>query len=119
HGGRVARGHPTSQPKADGLGHHHLDESRMLVVSLVAVDVDAQTVFGRQLHGKTHGAFAVLTRQFEMRNPADSVYTQRDSFPHQFLTAVEREDPLLRKGDKLDVHLATGLLANLEERAER
>ena len=106
-------------PEPDRLRGHHLDEARVVVVGLVAVDVDAQALVGGERHRELDRALAVLARQLEVRDRAHHVDAHVDRAAHQLLAAVERHDALLRKGDQLQLHLVADLLAQLEQRAHR
>ena len=64
----VARGHPARHAAPDRLGHHHLDEPRVVVVGLVAVDVDAQAVLVGQRHRELDRLHAVLAGQLVVRD---------------------------------------------------
>ena len=117
HGGGVAGGHPTLHAQPDRLRRHHLDETGLVVVSLVAVDVDAQAFVGSERECELDRHLAVLTRELEMRYGADDVDAEVDRLSHQVLAAVERHDSLLRKGDQLQGDLVADLFAQLGERA--
>ena len=80
-----------------------LDEPGVVVVGLVAVDVDAQPVLVGQREREPHRLDAVLAGQLEVRDPADHVRAELDGPAHQVAAAVEAEDALLRERDELQV----------------
>ena len=119
HGCGVAGGDAAAHPEPDRLRGHHLDEARVIVVGLVAVDVDTQPLVGGQRHRELDRALAVLARELEVRDGAHHVDAHVDRAPHQILASVERHDALLRKRDELQLHLVADLLTQLDERANR
>ena len=117
HGGGVAGRDAPAHPQPDGLRGHHLDEARLVVVGLVAVDVDPQPLVGREVEGELDRKLAILARQLVMRDGADHVHPQVDRSAHQVLPAVKGHDPLLGKRHQLQRHLVADLLAQLDEGA--
>ena len=112
-------GDPSAHPEPDRLRRHHLDEPRLVIVCLVAVDVHAQPFVGRQRKRELYGLLAVLARQLEMRDGANHVHAEIDGLAHEVLAVLERHDPLLGKRDQLQGHLVPDLLAQLGESADR
>ena len=102
--------------RPDRLGHHDLDEPRVVVVGLVAVDVDPQPVLLGQRERETHRLDAVLAGELVVRDAADDVGAELDGLAHELATAVERKDAELRKRDELQVDLAARLLSKLDQR---
>ena len=115
----VARGDPAGHAAPDRLGRHHLDEAGVVVVGLVAVDVDAQAVLVGQRDRELDRLDAVLAGQLVVRDPADHVRAELDGLAHQLPAAVEAEDPLLRERDELQVDHAAHLLAQVDQRPQR
>ena len=91
----------------------------MIVVGLVAVDVDLQAVLVGERHREPDGFHAVLAGQLVVRDAADDVGTQLDGLAHQLPAAVEAQDALLRECDELQVDQAADLLAQVDQRAQR
>ena len=119
HRGRVARRDPAGHAAPDRLGRHHLDEPGVVVVGLVAVDVDTQPVLLGERHRELHRGDAVFPGQLVVRDRADDVRAEVDRFAHQLLAAVESEDALLRKRDELDVDQPPDLFPQVDERSQR
>src|SRR5450432_1247897 len=91
----------------------------MVVVGLVAVNVDAQPELLRKGKSELHRLDAVFASQLVMRNAADDVSAEFDRLAHEFTTAVERHDAELRKRDELQIDLAARLFTNLDQRPQR
>ena len=119
HGRGVAGRDPAGHPAPDRLGHHHLDKPRMLVVGLVAVDVDLQPVLVGQCHREPDRLHPVLAGQLVVRNAADHVRAEFHRAAHQVLPAVEGQDPLLRERHQLQVDQAADLLAQVGQGPQR
>ena len=113
----VTGGDAPTHAEPDRLGRHHLNEARVVVVGLVAVDVDAQPFLGGERHRELDRPLAVFACQLVMRYRADHVDAHVDCPLHQVLAAVERHDPLLRERDQLHRHLVADLLAQLHQGA--
>ena len=89
HGRGVAGRDPAGHAPPDRLGRHHLDEARVIVVGLVAVDVHAQAMLVGERHRELDRLHAVLAGQLVVRDPADHVRAQLDGLAHQLPAAVE------------------------------
>ena len=101
-----------------GAGGQHLDEARLLVVDLVAVDVDAQPVPLGHVDGDVDRAHAVLTGVLEVRDGADDVDPAAGGLLEQLLAAREGADALLRERDELQPDHVADALAHLQQRVE-
>ena len=119
HRRRVAGGDATRHPATHRLGDHRLDEPRVVVVGLVAVDVDEQPVLVGQGHGEPHRVDAVLAGQLVVRDGADDVCAELDRLAHQVRATVEAEDAELRERHDLQLDEAGRLLAELDQGPER
>jgi hypothetical protein len=100
-------------------GGHHLDEAGLLVVDLVAVDVDHPVVALGQREGDLERGDAVLARVLEVGDGAHRVGPPAHRLLEQLGAAVVRADALLGEGDDLEADDLADALAHLEQRVER
>ena len=87
----------------------------MVVIGLVAMNVNAQPMLVRQCHREPDGLNAVFPGQLEVRDPADHVRPEFGGTAHQVAPAVEAENSLLREGDKLQIDDSADLLAQVDQ----
>jgi len=113
----VRRGHPAAHAQSDRLRRHHLDEPRLVVVCLVAVDVHAEAFVRRERKGELDRLLAIFARQLEVRDRAHDIDAEVDGPTHQVLAPVEGHDPLLGKRNQLEADLVAYLLAQLDQGA--
>jgi hypothetical protein len=114
----VARCDAGSHPRPYGLGCHDFEEPGLRVVGLVAVYVYRFVVFLGEAEALLHGIDAHLAGVFVVGYAPDDVGAERECLLHQLDAPWEREHPLLREGDDLDVHPVTHLLLDLEQGSE-
>ena len=118
HRGRVAGDDSPLHAVAHRPGGHDLQEAGLLVIGLVAVEVDRRTGLAREVEEEMHLLDAVLAGPLVVRDPADDVAAEAHRLAHQLLAVREREDPVLREGDQPQLDDVADLLAQLEERLE-
>ena len=80
-----------------------LESLGLLVVDLIAVDVDQLSVLFRELDAEVDRIDRVFTGEFKVRDRADAVRAHPDGVLHELLAVRIAHDALLRKGDDLDV----------------
>ena len=103
---------------AHRAGRHDLKEARLLVVGLVAVEVDGCAGLLREVEQELDLLDAVLARPFVVGDAADHVAAEAHRLAHQLLAVWERQDAVLRERDQAQVHDVAHLVAQLEQRAE-
>src|SRR5439155_667450 len=63
HDGHMDGGDASLHVEADGLGGEHLEEARVVVIRLVAMDIDLLVELVGERHRKFHGLLAILPGQ--------------------------------------------------------
>src|SRR5215472_7810833 len=91
----------------------------MVVVGLVAMDVDHQAMLVGECDREPDGLHAVLAGELVVRDAAHDVSTERDRLAHQLAAAIETEYALLGEGNQLNVDQSAYLLAQVDQGAQR
>jgi hypothetical protein len=118
HRGAVARRHPAREAVLDGVVRHELEEARVGIVRLVAVDVDPAPVALGQVEDAVHLAGAELGGRLVVRDASDAVGAETERVLEPLLVARACIDPVLREGGHLDRDEVCELVAEGEKAAE-
>jgi hypothetical protein len=91
----------------------------VLIVRLVAVEVDRGAGLPREVEQEVDLLDAVVAGPFVVGDAADDVAAQAHRLAHELLAIREAEDPVLREGDQAQVDDVGHLGLELEEGLER
>ena len=98
------------------LESQRLDMARQRIVALVAMQVDHQPAFGRDLAERAHRTGAVLHGALEMRNAAHNIDAHVEGTQQVLLRIRRTVETVLGEGDKLQVEIGRHHFPNLKQR---
>ena len=98
---------------------HHFDEPGLLVVDLVAVHIDGNTVLFGEVEDYPQRGHAVFGRALIVWDAANNVGSHLECLLEKLGPVAERQDGVLRKGDNLDLDPVLDVLAQLKDGFQR
>ena len=98
---------------------HHFDEPGLLVVDLVAVHIDGNTVLFGEVEDDPQRGHAVFGRALIVGDAANNVGSHLECLLEKLRPVAERQDGVLRKGDNLDLDPILDVLAQLKDGFQR
>ena len=98
---------------------HHFDEPGLLVVDLVAVHIDGNTVLFGEVEDYPQRGHAVFGRALIVRDAANNVGSHLECLLEKLGPVAERQDGVLREGDNLDLDPVLDVLAQLKDGFQR
>ena len=110
--------HSTLQTEALRLIGQLLDVTRQRVVGLVAMHVDAQAAFGRDLAKFGDRPGAVRHRALEMGNPADDVDAHVERADRVLACGRVPIETVLREGDELQIEIRRDSFLHVQQRLD-
>ena len=119
HGAGMAGGDLRAHAAHPGLFRQHLQKARLRVVGFIAVHVHQAAVALGQVHQKNQRADALIAGVFVVRNAAHHVGAHFDGAGHQFASAGEGLNALLREGDNLQIDKMGRLFFHSQHRLKR
>ena len=114
HRGQVRPGRPRAQPVAHRLGRQGLDMAGQGIVGFVAMQVQHQPSVGGDAAEVADRLRAVLHGAFEMRDAADDLDPHIQRADHVVPPGRRAIQPVLRKGDQLQVQIGGDAAAHLQ-----
>ena len=98
---------------------HHFDEPRLLVVDLVAVHIDGNTVLFGEVEDYPQLGHTVFGRALIVRDAANNVGSHLECLLEKSRPIGEGQDGVLRKGDDLDLDPILDVLTQLKDGFQR
>ena len=119
HRGRVAGNDPPLHSVPHRPGGDDLQEARLLVVRLVAVEVDRGAGLAGEVEQEVDLLHAILARPLVMRYAPDDIAAETHRLPHQLLAVREGQDAVLGECDQPELDEVANLVAQFDQRSQR
>ncbi len=118
HRGEVRAGDATLQPEPHGLRRQRLHMARQRVVALVAMHVDAQSAFRRDLREGPDRGGALRHGALEMRDAAHHLHALVEGAQQVLARSRIAEESVLRESDELHIDPGRHLAFDLDQRVD-
>src|SRR5579884_2536138 len=99
----MARRDATLPSLRDSISSHYLGETRKRIIGLIAMTVNIAVEFFSEGKGVMHVFHAHIACPFVVRDTTNKIAAQFHRFTHQLASIGKRENPILGKGNQLQV----------------